>query len=75
MLNMISFFCTQYCLLTTPNNFLQFLILSYPTFALFQVHPGALKHGGAPLVSCCISAAEMSSVSACYLEFALLQEK
>ncbi|XP_042417589.1 uncharacterized protein LOC122006232 isoform X1 [Zingiber officinale] len=30
--------------------------------AILQVHPGALKYGGAPLVSCCICAAEMSSV-------------
>jgi hypothetical protein len=29
----------------------------------FQIHPGALKQGGIPLVACCISAAERASVS------------
>ncbi|KAF8081353.1 hypothetical protein N665_0891s0028 [Sinapis alba] len=30
--------------------------------AILQVHPGAFKHGGIPLVSCCISAAEQARV-------------
>lgn len=30
--------------------------------AILQIHPGALKQGGIPLVSCCISAAERASV-------------
>ncbi|XP_061362634.1 uncharacterized protein LOC133306347 isoform X2 [Gastrolobium bilobum] len=30
--------------------------------AILQIHPGALKQGGIPLVSCCISAAEQASV-------------
>ncbi|KAJ0981299.1 hypothetical protein J5N97_009554 [Dioscorea zingiberensis] len=30
--------------------------------AILQVHPGALKFGGLPLVACCISAAEQSTV-------------
>ncbi|XP_065018093.1 uncharacterized protein LOC135644453 [Musa acuminata AAA Group] len=30
--------------------------------AILQVHPGALKHGGVPLVACCISAAEQARV-------------
>jgi hypothetical protein len=29
----------------------------------FQIHPGAMKQGGIPLVACCISAAERASVS------------
>lgn len=29
----------------------------------FQIHPGALKQGGIPLVACCISAAERARVS------------
>jgi len=29
----------------------------------FQIHPGALKQGGIPLVACCISAAKQASVS------------
>lgn len=30
--------------------------------AILQIHPGALKQGGIPLVACCISAAEQASV-------------
>ncbi|KAK1278673.1 hypothetical protein QJS04_geneDACA017166 [Acorus gramineus] len=30
--------------------------------AILQIHPGAFKHGGMPLVACCISAAEQASV-------------
>ncbi|XP_024020890.1 uncharacterized protein LOC21392166 isoform X1 [Morus notabilis] len=30
--------------------------------AILQIHPGALKQGGIPLVSCCIAAAEQASV-------------
>ncbi|KFK43991.1 hypothetical protein AALP_AA1G200600 [Arabis alpina] len=30
--------------------------------AILQVHPGAFKHGGIPLVSCCIAAAEQAKV-------------
>ncbi|KAI3848331.1 hypothetical protein MKW98_005711 [Papaver atlanticum] len=30
--------------------------------AILQVHPSSLKHGGAPLIACCIAAAEQSSV-------------
>lgn len=30
--------------------------------AILQIHPGALKHGGIPLVACCLSAAEQASV-------------
>jgi ketose-bisphosphate aldolase len=30
--------------------------------AILQIHPGALKQGGIPLVACCISAAERASV-------------
>ncbi|KAK7380086.1 hypothetical protein VNO78_32478 [Psophocarpus tetragonolobus] len=30
--------------------------------AILQIHPGALKQGGIPLVACCISAAEKASV-------------
>ncbi|KZV41681.1 hypothetical protein F511_25504 [Dorcoceras hygrometricum] len=30
--------------------------------AILQIHPSALKHGGAPLVACCISAAENANV-------------
>lgn len=30
--------------------------------AILQIHPSALKHGGIPLVACCISAAEQASV-------------
>ncbi|XP_047315983.1 uncharacterized protein LOC124919708 [Impatiens glandulifera] len=30
--------------------------------AILQIHPGAFKQGGAPLVACCISAAEQASV-------------
>jgi hypothetical protein len=33
-------------------------------FVLFQIHPGAFKQGGIPLVACCVSAAEQASVSA-----------
>lgn len=32
----------------------------------FQIHPSAFKHGGVPLVACCISAAEQASVSIYY---------
>eukprot|EP01018_Ginkgo_biloba_P005639 Gb_23165 [translate_table: standard] len=31
--------------------------------AILQIHPSALKHGGAPLVACCISAAEHAASS------------
>uniref|UniRef100_A0A0C9S8F2 TSA: Wollemia nobilis Ref_Wollemi_Transcript_4673_4554 transcribed RNA sequence n=1 Tax=Wollemia nobilis TaxID=56998 RepID=A0A0C9S8F2_9CONI len=30
--------------------------------AILQIHPSALKHGGAPLVACCVSAAEHAAV-------------
>ncbi|KAG9459202.1 hypothetical protein H6P81_003710 [Aristolochia fimbriata] len=30
--------------------------------AILQIHPGALKEGGVPLIACCISAAEQSKV-------------
>ncbi|KAJ0668284.1 putative fructose-bisphosphate aldolase [Helianthus annuus] len=30
--------------------------------AILQIHPGALKQGGTPLVACCISAAEQATV-------------
>lgn len=30
--------------------------------AILQIHPSAFKHGGVPLVACCISAAEQASV-------------
>nr|POE74168.1 putative oxidoreductase ygbj [Quercus suber] len=30
--------------------------------AILQIHPGALKQGGIPLVACCVSAAEQASV-------------
>lgn len=30
--------------------------------AILQIHPGALKHGGIPLVACCVTAAEQASV-------------
>nr|XP_011464487.1 PREDICTED: uncharacterized protein LOC101292421 [Fragaria vesca subsp. vesca] len=30
--------------------------------AILQIHPGALKQGGRPLIACCISAAEQASV-------------
>ncbi|KAI4351042.1 hypothetical protein L6164_005430 [Bauhinia variegata] len=30
--------------------------------AILQIHPGALKEGGIPLIACCISAAEHASV-------------
>ncbi|XP_073147558.1 uncharacterized protein [Henckelia pumila] len=30
--------------------------------AILQIHPSALKHGGAPLVACCIAAAEQARV-------------
>ncbi|KAL6552846.1 hypothetical protein OROHE_008210 [Orobanche hederae] len=30
--------------------------------AILQIHPSGLKHGGVPLVACCISAAEQASV-------------
>lgn len=30
--------------------------------AILQIHPGALKQGGLPLVACCLSAAEQASV-------------
>ncbi|XP_065849277.1 uncharacterized protein [Euphorbia lathyris] len=30
--------------------------------AILQIHPGALKQGGIPLVSCCVAAAEHASV-------------
>ncbi|KAJ1438731.1 hypothetical protein SESBI_03004 [Sesbania bispinosa] len=30
--------------------------------AILQIHPGAMKQGGIPLVACCISAAEQASV-------------
>ncbi|XP_058108204.1 uncharacterized protein LOC131251484 isoform X2 [Magnolia sinica] len=30
--------------------------------AILQIHPSALKHGGIPLVACCISAAEQANV-------------
>ncbi|CAL9133503.1 unnamed protein product [Musa textilis] len=30
--------------------------------AILQVHPGALKHGGVPLVACCIAAADQARV-------------
>ncbi|XP_075514401.1 uncharacterized protein LOC142549368 [Primulina tabacum] len=30
--------------------------------AILQIHPSALKHGGAPLVACCIAAAEQASI-------------
>ncbi|XP_010693952.2 uncharacterized protein LOC104906826 isoform X1 [Beta vulgaris subsp. vulgaris] len=30
--------------------------------AILQIHPGALKQGGIPLVACCLSAVEQSSV-------------
>ncbi|KAK9925739.1 hypothetical protein M0R45_023006 [Rubus argutus] len=30
--------------------------------AILQIHPGALKQGGMPLIACCISAAEQASV-------------
>jgi hypothetical protein len=33
-------------------------------FVLFQIHPGAFKQGGIPLVACCVSAAEQANVSA-----------
>ena len=39
-----------------------FLKLLYNLYN-FQIHPGALKQGGIPLVACCISAAERASVS------------
>jgi len=39
--------------------FLKFLYNLYN----FQIHPGALKQGGIPLVACCISATERASVS------------
>lgn len=37
------------------------LVLNY--LYNFQIHPGALKQGGFPLVSSCITAAEQASVS------------
>ncbi|KAH7679774.1 Fructose-bisphosphate aldolase protein [Dioscorea alata] len=30
--------------------------------AILQVHPGAMKYGGLPLIACCISAAEQATV-------------
>jgi fructose/tagatose bisphosphate aldolase len=30
--------------------------------AILQIHPGALNHGGYPLVSCCIAAAKHAKV-------------
>lgn len=42
------------------------------THFIFQVHPGALKIGGHPLVACCIYAAERASVSRIQMKASIL---
>lgn len=52
----------------TNNSIILYKKFSYSKIFLnylynFQIHPGALKQGGIPLVACCISAAKQASVS------------